>query len=97
MRSNRLPSVELLAEGESGGKGREWWYLVDVLYNDRRIPWWPLWWKVQAALESSPYGEGQVVKGWVITDRTLCPGCLRSAAEGDHHHCDWGRMGWEPE
>jgi len=96
VRSHRLPSVDLLAEGEPGGEGREWWYLADVLYNDRRIPWWPMWWKVRAVLEPSPCGEGQVVKGWVITNRTLCPGCLRPADEGDHHPCEWDRMGWMP-
>jgi len=96
VRSNRLPSVDLLAEGEPDGEGREWWYLTDVLYN-RDLPWWPVWWKVRAELEPAPYGEGTVVKGWAVTDRTLCPGCLRPAAEGDHDHCHWDEMGWTPE
>ncbi|MCK4452462.1 MAG: hypothetical protein KAX26_17970 [Anaerolineae bacterium] len=96
VRSNRLPSVDLLAEGEPGGEGREWWYLADVLYN-RDLPWWPVWWKVRAELEPAPYGEGTVVKGWVVTDRTLCPSCLRPAAEGAHDHCRWDEMGWRPE
>ncbi len=96
IRSNRLPLVDLLAEGGACGEKREWWYLANVLYNCG-VPWWPVWWKVRAELEPSPYGEGQVVKGWVVTDRTLCPGCLRPAVEGDHHHCDWDRIGWEPK
>ena len=96
VRSNRLPSVDLLAEGEPGSEGREWWYLADVLYN-RDLSWWPVWWKVRAEMEPAPYGEGTVVKGWVVTDRTLCPGCLRPAGEGDHGHCHWDEMGWRPE
>jgi hypothetical protein len=73
--SKQLPPVDLLADGEPDGDGREWWYLADVLCGrDRGIPWWPVWWKVRAELEPAPYSEGKIVKGWVVTDRTLCPG-----------------------
>jgi hypothetical protein len=131
--SRRLPPVDLLAGGEPDGEGREWWYLADVLCGrDGGIPRWPVWWKVRAELEPTPYGQGRVVKGWVVTDRTLCPDCLRPvltsrtrcpvlasrtqgpvrrprtehpAAEGtcpgqdqsEHAHCDWDKMGWQPE
>ncbi len=99
VRSDRLPSVDLLAEGEPDGEGREWWYLVDCLPQKpgEKLPWYPVWWKVRAELEPAPYGEGKAVKGWVVTDRSLCPACLRPAAEGDHRYCHWGEMGWEPE
>jgi hypothetical protein len=133
VRSRRLPSVDLLADGEPDGEGREWWYLADVLCGrDGGIPRWPVWWKVRAELEPTLHGQGRVVKGWVVTDRTLCPGCLRpvltsrtrcpvlrpmtqwpvlecgtqhSAAEGpdpvqdqgEHAHCNWDRIGWQPE
>ena len=83
-------------EGTPGEETREWWYLADVLYS-RDLPWWPVWWKVRAVLEPSPCGEGQIVKGWLVTDRTLCPGCLRPAADGDHQSCRWDEMDWQPE
>ena len=97
VRSDHLPSPTLLAEGEADGEGREWWYLVDVLYGGRGIPWWPVWWKVKPNLEPADYGNGKTIEGWVVTDRTLCPNCLRPAGEGDHEYCDWDEMGWEPE
>jgi hypothetical protein len=97
VRSDRLPSPTLLAEGEADGEGREWWYLVDVLYGGNKIPWWPVWWKVKPNLEPADYGSGKIIAGWVVTDRTLCPNCLRPAGEGDHRYCDWDEMGWEPE
>jgi hypothetical protein len=85
--SKQLPSVDLLADGEPDGDGREWWYLADVLCGrDRGIPWWPVWWKVRAELEPAPYGEGKVVKGWVVTDRNLCPGCLRPVLRPKTQH-----------
>jgi len=102
VRSERLPSVDLLAEGKPDGEGREWWYLADVIYNDRDIPWWPVWWKVRANLARSPYSDAKTIEGWVVTDRTLCPVCLRPADDPRHQDSDWCQrqwkaMGWKPE
>jgi hypothetical protein len=95
VRSERLPSVDLLDEGEPDGEGREWWYLADVLYRND-VPWWPIWWKVTPKLVSDDH-DCKTIDGWIVTDRALCPGCLKCGSEGDHRYCDWDEMGWEPE
>jgi hypothetical protein len=95
VRSDRLPSLDLLNDGP--GAEREWWYLADCLPRDSgdAYPGNPVWWKVRAQLE--PWGDGSRVVGWFVTDRTLCPRCLRPASASDHAYCNWDELAWKPE
>jgi hypothetical protein len=94
--SNRLPSLDLLADGEL--EEREWWYLVDGIPHEpgQSRGWYPIWWKVGAVTEKRSHG-GVCVKSWRVVDRTLCPVCLQPAEARDHDYCDWDELGWRPQ
>lgn len=93
VRSNRLPPLEWLDDGDI--EEQEWWYLADGLpyVSSERKGWYPVWWKVRARVEQPRMGMKKVV-AWEVTDRSLCPKCLRPAGERDHSYCQ-EKIDWE--
>ncbi len=86
-----LPPLDLLADGDEEWKGREWWYLVDVLDGG-----YPVWWKVRAVMAGT--SPARYIRAWEVVDKSLCPICLRPVDERySHEYCEWKKVGWSPK